>query len=167
MVHFWTLGQNLTQLWKVKYRISGKSAIFQIYKSISQKLFTISKRIFHQRILRIIISRMTHCLGILIEKFWCMASRGREQRHSQGKSQRSDMVMFWSKSCIMSPFQSMATSNVSENAISVKNRSQAVRLMTSKLRDLIWPGLFLPKISYAKFQREVSNGTSVVILDRL
>ena len=49
----------------------------------------------------------------------------------------------WSRSDLnhahlLSPFESMTTSYVAENAISVKNRSDVVRRMTSKLCDLTW-----------------------------
>ena len=45
--------------------------------------------------------------------------------------QRSDVVLCWSKSCITSPFPLMAASYMAENTISLKNRSEAVPLMTS------------------------------------
>ena len=45
--------------------------------------------------------------------------------------QRSHVVMFWPKSCIISPFLLMAADYVSETTISWKNRSEAVPLMTS------------------------------------
>ena len=41
------------------------------------------------------------------------------------------IVMFCPKSLIMSPSQSMATSYVAENAISVKNQSAVAQRMTS------------------------------------
>ena len=43
---FFSLGHNLTQLWKVIGHIFAKSVIFQIYKSISQKLLAVAKNTF-------------------------------------------------------------------------------------------------------------------------
>ena len=45
------------------------------------------------------------------------------------QSQGSDVVISWSKSCVISPFLSMGASYAAQNTISLKHRSQAVPLM--------------------------------------
>ena len=84
--------------------------------------------------------------------------------------QRSDMVISWPKSCVTSPFLSMAASYVAENIISLKNRSETVPLMTSYLCGLTWPGQKklsqkLRKrcpMSYANFQHDPPSGSATI-----
>ena len=61
------------------------SAIFFTLQVHISKLFTVSKRNFHQRAIRSILSRMTHCFGILITYLLCISSRKGTTPPSPGK----------------------------------------------------------------------------------
>ena len=71
--------------------IFWKTAIFQLYKSISQKLFTVLKRSLHQRILRLILSRPIYCSGILIKYLSSTSSRKGTTPPSTGKTPEGKM----------------------------------------------------------------------------
>ena len=59
---FLILGQQLTQLWRVKGQMFAKSAIFQLHKSMPQKSLTIMKGNFCKRVSRSFLDRTTGCL---------------------------------------------------------------------------------------------------------
>ena len=84
--------------------------------------------------------------------------------------QRSDVVMFWPKSCIISPFPLIAASCVAENTIFMK---KSVGGCTTYDVIALWPDLTRsispPKlrkwcpISSAKFQRNPPSGLAVAM----
>ena len=68
------------------------------------------------------------------------------------------------ESLVISLFPLIAASYVAENMASLKNRSEAVTLMTSLFCNLTLPGIFCQKVAqrcpirYAEFQRYLPSG---------